>query len=101
MASPDSREHLSSPLIFNPGTISKFRVPQGEPVDLSTFPTRWDELEGTSRPGRDLARADAEELLNEHRIELARVQELLWASDTHSLLLILQGMDTAGKDSTI
>ena len=29
------------------------------------------------------------------------MQELLWASDTYSMLIILQGMDAAGKDSTI
>jgi PPK2 family polyphosphate:nucleotide phosphotransferase len=29
------------------------------------------------------------------------MQELFWASDTYSMLIILQGMDAAGKDSTI
>ena len=33
--------------------------------------------------------------------ELADAQELLWASDTHSLLVIFQALDAAGKDSTI
>ncbi|MGI0140709.1 MAG: PPK2 family polyphosphate kinase [Thermoplasmata archaeon] len=33
--------------------------------------------------------------------ELDRLQELLYASHQHSLLIILQGLDTAGKDGTI
>lgn len=33
--------------------------------------------------------------------ELAELQEELYAAGTHSLLVILQGMDTSGKDGTI
>jgi PPK2 family polyphosphate:nucleotide phosphotransferase len=33
--------------------------------------------------------------------ELRRAQELLWASDTYSVLIVLQAMDAAGKDSAI
>ncbi|MEM7216842.1 MAG: PPK2 family polyphosphate kinase [Pseudomonadota bacterium] len=33
--------------------------------------------------------------------EFAELQERLYASDRHSLLLVFQGMDAAGKDSTI
>ena len=29
------------------------------------------------------------------------MQELFWASDTYSMLIVLQGMDAAGKDSAI
>lgn len=32
---------------------------------------------------------------------LAKYQDMLYAQDTHALLLILQGMDTAGKDGII
>ena len=35
------------------------------------------------------------------RQELADLQELLYAAGTHSVLVILQGMDTSGKDGTI
>ncbi len=40
-------------------------------------------------------------LLESNRKELAELQELFWASNTYSMLIILQGMDAAGKDSTI
>jgi PPK2 family polyphosphate:nucleotide phosphotransferase len=33
--------------------------------------------------------------------EIDELQELLYAADTHSLLVILQGMDTSGKDGTV
>jgi PPK2 family polyphosphate:nucleotide phosphotransferase len=33
--------------------------------------------------------------------QLKAAQELLWASNTHSLLVVFQAMDAAGKDSTI
>ena len=33
--------------------------------------------------------------------DLEASQELLWASDTHALLVVLQAMDAAGKDGTI
>ena len=33
--------------------------------------------------------------------ELAEAQELLYAADVHSVLIVLQAMDAAGKDGTI
>lgn len=33
--------------------------------------------------------------------ELAELQELLYAASTHAVLIVLQGIDTAGKDGTI
>ncbi|SNT08554.1 polyphosphate:nucleotide phosphotransferase, PPK2 family [Granulicella rosea] len=40
-------------------------------------------------------------VLVKHRDRLAKLQEVLYASQTHSVLIVLQGMDTAGKDGTI
>ena len=40
-------------------------------------------------------------ILEEGVKELSEAQELLWASDTHALLIVFQAMDAAGKDSTI
>jgi len=36
-----------------------------------------------------------------HRERLAKLQEVLYAGQQHALLIVLQGMDTAGKDGTI
>ncbi len=43
----------------------------------------------------------AENSLTEDIVELAKAQELLYASDTWSILIVLQAMDAAGKDGTI
>jgi PPK2 family polyphosphate:nucleotide phosphotransferase len=44
---------------------------------------------------------EAEEPLRKQLDELARLQNLLYATSRHALLIILQGMDTSGKDGTI
>ena len=47
---------------------------------------------------------DKGEALNELKLnieQLAKQQDLLWANNTYALLMILQSLDAAGKDSTI
>ena len=48
-----------------------------------------------------LDKEEAEKLLEANRKLLSEFQEKLYAQDRWSVLLILQGMDAAGKDSTI
>ena len=48
-----------------------------------------------------LKKENAERILEQSKGKLERVQELLWAESSYSLLIILQGMDAAGKDSVI
>ncbi|MEN9390722.1 MAG: hypothetical protein RL017_19 [Pseudomonadota bacterium] len=43
----------------------------------------------------------AQIILDESRQQLERSGELLWASKKYSVLIVLQGMDTAGKDGII
>jgi PPK2 family polyphosphate:nucleotide phosphotransferase len=40
-------------------------------------------------------------VLVKHRAQLAELQEVFYASQKKALLIVLQGMDTAGKDGTI
>jgi len=40
-------------------------------------------------------------VLTKHREQLANLQEVFYASQKKALLIVLQGMDTAGKDGTI
>ncbi len=53
----------------------------------------------------DIAKGEMKErakaFLEENSASLTEAQELLWASDTHSVLLVFQAMDAAGKDGTI
>jgi PPK2 family polyphosphate:nucleotide phosphotransferase len=44
---------------------------------------------------------DAAEPLQTHLSELIKLQNLLYAENKRSLLVVLQGMDTSGKDGTI
>jgi PPK2 family polyphosphate:nucleotide phosphotransferase len=46
-------------------------------------------------------KAEAKAVLARGIEDLSEAQELLWASDTYSLLIVLQAMDAAGKDSAI
>jgi len=51
--------------------------------------------------GKSELKERANKLLEQNRADLAEAQELLYANDTYAILIILQGMDAAGKDSTI
>ena len=48
-----------------------------------------------------LAQEAAAAALTGHRTQLANLQEVLYAGQERSVLIVLQGMDTAGKDGTI
>ena len=60
--------------------------------------SKWDAGE-SGITGKD--KSDARERLDEYRARLETLQELLYAEGRHKLLIVLQAMDTAGKDSTI
>ncbi len=81
--------------------IRRYRVKPGSRVRLADHdPADLGGLE-LIRAGAGTPKERAVELLQLSQAELARAQELLWASDTHSVLVVLQGMDAAGKDGTI
>ena len=74
-----------------------FRVPQG-PVDLTSIPT-------DATPGFHGDKEDGVAALEKVGPELAELQERLFAQGvlggSERVLLVLQGMDTSGKDGTI
>lgn len=74
--------------------MSHYRVKPGHEIELSKWdPDDHDEFKGN----KESAQAETADLLK----ELDRLQELLYAEHKHKLLIVLQGMDTAGKDGTI
>ncbi|MDQ2895431.1 MAG: polyphosphate kinase 2 family protein [Actinomycetota bacterium] len=81
--------------------IEDLIVSSGDSADLggrSTTVTKSGWLDHKQGPGpKDLAQDDLQEFTQ----ELACAQELLYASDTYALLVILQALDAAGKDGTI
>jgi PPK2 family polyphosphate:nucleotide phosphotransferase len=55
----------------------------------------------TSDTGGYKSEESAAPVLVKHREKLADLQEIFYASQKKALLIVLQGMDTAGKDGTI
>lgn len=49
----------------------------------------------------DKSTEDKEEALNKVRNKLKKLQDTMYAHNRYSMLIVLQGMDTAGKDSLI
>jgi len=81
--------------------IQQFVVEPNTAVNLKNFVTDWTETDEAQELGKDVIKERAAEILAESRKQLDASQELLYASDTHSVLLIFQAMDAAGKDGTI
>jgi len=78
--------------------IRKLRVAPGKPFRLADHDPGW--AGDGDIPEKD-RKEFAEGLLASDVADLARMQELLWASDTWSVLVIFQAMDAAGKDGAI
>jgi len=74
--------------------VQPFRISSGKGFRLRDFDPK-------DTCGLQLAKSEAAELLQRGIEWLAQEQDLLYAQDRWSLLLIFQAMDAAGKDSTI
>jgi hypothetical protein len=71
----------------------EFRVMPGEKLELGDRPTLIEPFCKSKKR--------YQELLEEHVKKLSELQSLHYASDRYALLLIFQGMDSAGKDGAI
>ena len=78
-----------------------FQIAPGEKVRLKDHDPGWRGTAELRALGKDALKARAKEFLARNVEELTEAQELLYASDTHSVLLVFQAMDAAGKDGTI
>ncbi len=81
--------------------IDQFRIKPDSEVDLEKFPTDWTETDEAAELAEDDIKERAKEILKKTREELSDAQELLYANNSRSVLLIFQAMDAAGKDGTI
>ncbi len=70
-----------------------FRVPHHKKIDIKHLPT-------IVKPFCE-SKKEYKKLLEEHVAKLAALQRLHYASNCYALLLIFQGMDSAGKDGAI
>lgn len=87
--------------MIKPKLIQQFRVEPGTAVNLKHYQTDWTETDNAKELGKEFIKERANVILEESRKQLDEAQELLYASDSHSVLLIFQAMDAAGKDGTI
>jgi PPK2 family polyphosphate:nucleotide phosphotransferase len=74
--------------------VHPFRITNGQGFHLK-------DIDPADTCGVKLDKGEAAELLSEGTAHLAEEQEMLYAQDRWSLLLVFQAMDAAGKDSTI
>lgn len=70
-----------------------FLVTEGRKVKLADFPTEPQDPE--------LSKSEGKEQLAAGTAKLAELQAKLHAQNTYALLIVLQGIDAAGKDGTI
>jgi PPK2 family polyphosphate:nucleotide phosphotransferase len=68
------------------------KVKPGDAVKLAEIPTR---------APKSADRDDSEEKFAKLAAELGELQEMLYASGSQGVLVVLQGIDTSGKDGTI
>jgi PPK2 family polyphosphate:nucleotide phosphotransferase len=78
--------------------IDLWRVPHGKSIALEDYDPGWS---GDPKLPKVERKRFAEEVLTQDVSALAEAQERLYAADSWSILIILQAMDAAGKDSTI
>ena len=69
-----------------------YKIDSGKPVKLDSFPTRYE--------GK-LTKEEGLKMLADLTERLRILQALLYADGSKSILVVLQAMDAAGKDSTI
>ncbi len=87
--------------MLDKSVLKRIQVAAGEAVRLKKYETGWTHIPELKGKGPDGAKEEAKKVLNKNIEDLAEAQELLYASDSHSLLIVLQGMDASGKDGTI
>ncbi len=77
-----------------------FKVPFGKKVNINDYDSAW-VPKWAKKDSKKAIQKQAADLLSANKQHLIGMQELLWASNTYAMLIILQGMDAAGKDSAI
>jgi len=78
-----------------------FKVPAKRRVRLKDFDPGWAAREEFRDLKKDELKTRAAAYLKHNLADLSAAQEVLWATDRHAVLVVLQAMDGAGKDGTI
>jgi PPK2 family polyphosphate:nucleotide phosphotransferase len=75
--------------------IKRYRVKPGEKVDLAAYDP------GDSSLFTNGGKAESQAVFDELRDELQGLQKVLYAQSKHRVLIVLQAMDTGGKDGCV
>ncbi|MDD5268445.1 MAG: polyphosphate kinase 2 family protein [Methylococcales bacterium] len=81
--------------------IDLLRVEPGKKISLKDYDTGWAQTEEFKEIGKDNLKKRASDILEQNLEDLTLMQQLLYADDRYSLLIVFQAMDAAGKDGTI
>jgi PPK2 family polyphosphate:nucleotide phosphotransferase len=81
--------------------LEQLVVTPGEPAVIASRDPGWTGGPDFAGLAREELEERAKDALKRGIKELSDAQELLWASDNYALLVVLQAMDAAGKDSAI
>jgi PPK2 family polyphosphate:nucleotide phosphotransferase len=81
--------------------ISRFKVHSGVDFNINDCVTSWEGSERMQNLDQKKLKKGIKKYLQENLKLLRQAQELLWASNRRSILVVFQAMDAAGKDSTI
>jgi PPK2 family polyphosphate:nucleotide phosphotransferase len=81
--------------------MNRCKVEEENSFTLADYDTSWAGTKEIQRLGEKKLKKRTKKILKENLEELSDLQELLYASNKRSLLLIFQAMDAAGKDGTI
>lgn len=73
--------------------VERMRCRSGKKINLKKFATDFDQKSITKKEGEDMLKKGVE--------KMAEMQDKLYAHNQHSVLIIFQAMDAAGKDSAI
>jgi PPK2 family polyphosphate:nucleotide phosphotransferase len=91
VATADIRARIADRLVVLPG----------EPAGIDDRDPGWTGGPEFAGLAQDELEQRAKDALRRGIRELSEAQELLWASDRYAVLVVLQAMDAAGKDSAI
>ena len=82
------------PKDFTLAIVDRYRVVPGKKLSIAQCPTR-------EKKFKDIPKSTTKERIEQLRDRLDELQGIFYAQHQHKLLIILQAMDTGGKDGTI
>ncbi|HMK95589.1 MAG TPA: PPK2 family polyphosphate kinase [Candidatus Limnocylindrales bacterium] len=83
--------------------IEDFKVPPGKKISLKDYDSAWvpEWAKKEEKEGKKTAKDQALAMISANKQKMVELQEIFWANSTYAMLIVLQGMDGAGKDSVI